>query len=363
MDPLRCLARLALGALAFLSLSNATAHAKAVEAPSASVERAAWIETYAVKHETAAVLAERYGVAEEDIIRWNSLVADEDGRYVHSGARLRIRARAFPSPRQRARHRVREDETLESIAERYGVRADELLIWNPWLVQGDKPRRLRAKMQLTIWAPSSVAGPGGATRGPAIPEFSVPPDQPVATSRGRPHKGRLIDGAALPVNESLYTIRFERLAFGTTLAVLNIQRALASFRYETAYPGTIYIGAMSRKTGRRLRPHKSHQSGRDVDVRLPAMPYATRTQKLREWEVDWHATWALIRAFAETGEVQQIFLEMKFWRRLRKAAVEMGTPDAEIASIMRTYVRHSRGHVAHIHVRFVCSEAAEYCRD
>ncbi len=164
MDPLRCLARLALGALAFLSLSNATAHAKAVEAPSASVERAAWIETYAVKHETAAVLAERYGVAEEDIIRWNSLVADEDGRYVHSGARLRIRARAFPSPRQRARHRVREDETLESIAERYGVRADELLIWNPWLVQGEKRRKLRAPAADRTHLPARVAERGAHGR-------------------------------------------------------------------------------------------------------------------------------------------------------------------------------------------------------
>ena len=143
----------------------------------------------------------------------------------------------------------------------------------------------------------------------------------------------------------------------------GIQRALASFRHETAFPGPIYIGAMSRKSGRRLNPHKSHQSGRDVDVRLPAMPYAKHTQKLQEWEVDWHATWALIRAFAETGDVQQIFLEMKFWRRLRRAAVEMGSADAEIDAIMGKYVRHSRGHVAHIHVRFVCSEAAERCRD
>ncbi|MCA9714472.1 MAG: penicillin-insensitive murein endopeptidase, partial [Myxococcales bacterium] len=246
---------------------------------------------------------------------------------------------------------------------RYGVREAELLIWNPWLERDGAARPLRARMQLTIWAPSTAVGPGDPTRGPAIPEFSAPSSTPVARSSGRPHKGRLLDGAALPVNESLYTIRFERLAYGTALAVLGIQRALASFRHETAFPGPIYIGAMSRKSGRRLNPHKSHQSGRDVDVRLPAMPYAKHTQKLQEWEVDWHATWALIRAFAETGDVQQIFLEMKFWRRLRRAAVEMGSADAEIDAIMGKYVRHSRGHVAHIHVRFVCSEAAERCRD
>jgi murein endopeptidase len=178
---------------------------------------------------------------------------------------------------------------------------------------------------------------------------------------GTPNKGRILDAVALPASDA-YTIRFERLAFGSSLTVHGVQQAIVAFRRETGYDGNITIGAMSRKTGRRLRPHRSHQSGRDVDIRLPPMRFAKHEAKLTATEVDWHATWALLDAFVRTGDVHEIYLERKFYPRLRRAARRLGADEERIQTVMR-YLRHVKGHVHHFHVRFECSPQAERCSD
>ncbi len=291
-------------------------------------------------------LAAQYGTAEEDLLR-------ENPGKLERGRVLTIAATRLPPPRQRLKVTAGERDDWASIAERYGVQAEDLRTWNP---RASQRKRLRRGTSLVMWLPS------GATHYP-LPEdatgFPEVPKPHSGESVGRPNRGRLVDGVALPAGP--YVIRFDWQKFGSALTVWNLARVLRAFRAETGFEGELFVGAMSRRNGRRLRPHRSHQSGRDVDVRLPAMPHAEGF-KLEIDEVDWHATWALVDAFVRTGDVQVIFLERKLRRRLKRAGLALGADDERIARVLGS-VRHSPGHTAHIHVRFQCAANEAQCRD
>lgn len=300
-------------------------------------------------------IARRYDVSEEDIARWNGLDLSKR-RPLYPGKRLKIHARRVPPLRQKLTVLAREDDTWKKIAKRHGVDRATLRRWNLRLAR----RGLEPGAEVMLWMESSMPHPALDRRGPPVPTLSVPPG---GLSVGRPSKGKLVGGVQLPQSD-MYRIRIPYQSYGTSYTVLHLQRAIATFRHRTAFPGEIVIGAMSRRTGRRLRPHKSHQSGRDVDIRMPAMPHARPGMKLRPGDVDWHATWALIEALVDTGAVQSIYLERSLQKRLRLAAKAMGTDMPRINAIIHPngVVRHSPGHVGHIHVRFRCSPEATRCR-
>ncbi len=291
-------------------------------------------------------IAARYGTTVEQLREANP------GR-MKPGRVLTLQATRLPPPVQKLRATAREDDTWATLAERYGVDEAELRSWNP---RANRRRRLRKGTPLVLWIPSGARHYPLPDDDAGFPPITKPA---TGTSIGRPHRGRIEDAARLPPGP--YTIRFQWQSFGTALAVWNIQRVLAGFRRETGFDRELFVGAMSRRSGRRLSPHRSHQSGRDVDIRLPALPHAEGF-KLEKNEVDWHAAWALVDAFVRTGDVQVIFLERKLRRRLREAGLAMGADDARIDSVMGS-VRHSPGHTAHVHVRFVCSPDAARCKD
>jgi len=291
-------------------------------------------------------LAKQYGTAEEDLLR------DNPGK-LERGRVLSVEATRLPPPRQRLKVTAGERDDWAAVAERYGVQPDDLRTWNP---KASRRKRLRSGTTLVLWLPSGAAHyplPDDATGFPVVPRPLT------GESVGRPNRGRLVDGVALPPGP--YVIRFDWQKFGSALMVWNLARVLRAFRAETGFEGELFVGAMSRRNGRRLRPHRSHQSGRDVDVRLPAMPHAEGF-KLEIDEVDWHATWALVDAFVRTDDVQVIFLERKLRRRLKRAGLALGADDERIARVMGS-VRHSPGHTAHVHVRFQCAVSEAQCRN
>ena len=296
--------------------------------------------------EQLAELAEVYGTTEAALRR------DNPGE-ISRGRVLELDATRLPPPRQKLRVTAQEKDDWMDVAQRFGVSAEQLRRWNP---KAARRRRLRPKTPLVLWVASGASHyplPADASGFPNVPK----PEH--GESVGRPNRGRLRDGAPLP--EGPYTIRFGWQAFGSASTVWNVARVLRAFRAETGFEGELFVGAMSRRGGRRLRPHRSHQSGRDVAVRLPAMPHA-QGYKLQADEVDWHAAWALVDAFVRTGDVQVIFLERKLRRRLERAGLALGADDARVAQVMKK-VRHSPGHTAHVHVRFQCAPSEAECRD
>jgi murein endopeptidase len=187
---------------------------------------------------------------------------------------------------------------------------------------------------------------------------------------GRPNRGRIVNSIALPENKKLYTIRKPEEAFGSSHALHNLQLAIANFRQATGFDRAIVIGAISKKGGGRLRPHSSHQSGRDVDVRLPVDKGVKGTAAENVSQVDWDATWALVSALVATGEIQYIFLSHSRQKYLYRAAKRAGASKDMLERIIQYprksgtnngIVRHARGHTSHMHIRFTCAANEGRC--
>ena len=198
------------------------------------------------------------------------------------------------------------------------------------------------------------------------PMFDLPAD---AVTRGRPDAGTLLHAVQLPVSPD-YHIRCPAHAFASTATVSELMHALATFRNRSGYRGEIVVGDLSQVGGGRYGPHKSHQSGRDVDLWLPVLGghyrrgcehCGTDLCRPEPDEVDWKTTWQLVGALASRGSAQDIFLAWDLQPALRDAARELGTPEPELARQIQhpvrgraALVKNADGHTHHMHVRFRC---------
>lgn len=322
-----------------------------------------WVQHRVLFGERLSEIAERHGVSVAGIIRWNKL--DKRRPRLRAGRSLRIYSRLAPPERQKITHLVKRGESWAKIARHYGVSKRHLRRhWNR------KKRRLRAGDHLIVWVEQEPTAPEA---GPA-PEPSDLPVVPVPTtsfSVGAADRGRLVGGLPLPDNPSLYTVRNKHHSYGSSHTLMQLQLAIARWRQRSNFAGPLVINDMSTKRGGRFRPHRSHRSGRDVDIRLPAAPHvAADRPPVNVEDVDWDATWKLLESLLETDQVRYIFLSRSRQRALRAAALRAGVTEARLAELIEyprhggpVPIRHARGHTKHFHVRFKCAEWEERCRE
>jgi penicillin-insensitive murein endopeptidase len=156
-------------------------------------------------------------------------------------------------------------------------------------------------------------------------------------------------------------------SWGAPEAIASIEHAIEAVHRE--YPNTppLYVGQLSAEHGGYLRPHRSHQSGRDADLgyfyRDGAGWYVRATQKT----LDQGRTWALVEALAQDPDVEAIFMDRSVQLLLRQYALLRGVPKARLddeifEGVHRgapRLVRHEWGHLTHLHVRFKCPQATE----
>ena len=307
-------------------------------------------------------IAARYGVRVDDLIEWNGLEPGQE--YPPKGRRsLEVRTHRIAPPRFRVRYVPRAGEGWGDIAAKLRVEGRDLRAWN-WQ-QRHPVEGVPLKAWVDPWSPLTVRPDPGTPVPPA--DVEVPEG---GRSIGRPQRGRLENGVQLP-ESMLYTRGFTRVLWGSTHTVRTLIEAFAIFRHRTGYGGEVIVGSMSRRTGRRLRPHLSHQSGRDVDIRLPVLPGVPHGSPPNPDEVDWYATWGLVEALKSTGEVSLIFLDVHLQRRLYEAARAMGRTPDDLRGVIQwpfpeggglALVRHFDGHDGHIHVRIRCGPDEPRCR-
>jgi hypothetical protein len=190
-------------------------------------------------------------------------------------------------------------------------------------------------------------------------------------SSGTPQAGRLVDGTPLPYAPALYTRRNPARSFGSSHTIETVQAALGAMRHDKHVHAEVIIGDLSQPKGGWFPPHVSHQSGRDIDIRLIVAPGLDRTTlPTTPEQVDWDAMWALVHSFLETGQVTYVFLGWSRQPHLYAAARRAGVhrrvleqwfqwPDRNNPAAV---IRHEDGHLAHIHVRLACSPADADCR-
>ena len=196
-------------------------------------------------------------------------------------------------------------------------------------------------------------------------------DRVGSTSIGTPNRGRLLGGIPMPEGEH-WVVRNTHLAFGTAEAVSHMIRGLSHVGETLPGGATPMIGDLSRRHGRRLKRHRSHQSGRDADVAYYFHDHARSLAftPASPSTMDLERQWALFSYWIERDLVTYIFIDPRLQRALRRYAEAQGVAQAEIDRVFggdggrrSGILRYSPGHRDHFHVRFRCAERDERCRD
>jgi LysM repeat protein len=168
-----------------------------------------------------------------------------------------------------------------------------------------------------------------------------------------------------------YVVKRPERDYGRPWALTLIRQAV--HQVHERFPGTtpVVLGDLSGVVGGRISHHLSHQTGRDVDI-----GYFTRgNEHLVDFEVvnldnlDVEKSWALMEAFIRTGRVQYVFMGRELHQAFLDHCTALGYPAEELARLFQSapgamdgVIRHWRGHLDHIHVRFACPPDDRLCR-
>jgi len=197
-------------------------------------------------------------------------------------------------------------------------------------------------------------------------------------SVGAPWAGRLQHPTQLPPGDG-YHIRSPARSFGTEATVEFIERAIGDTLEAFPDAHVLAIGDISAETGGPITDHRSHQSGRDVDIGLvykeqPA-GYPASFVHADEDNLDCAATFKLLESFLasanEDGGVLMVFLDWNVQGILYHWAQEHGVSERRLGRIFQYphgrgssegLVRHDPNHDNHMHVRFQCPSDDTACR-
>jgi len=299
--------------------------------------------------ESVEEIALRYGMPLDELRARNAKVL---AKGLKPGMRLKIDTFQDERAQRKITYTIEGGDTLGSIGRRFGVSVKDIQRMNP----GKNADRLRVGDRLIIYK----EGKPGRSQ-----------------SVGRPQHGRLVDGELFKNVPGTF-LRREDQTWGTNETVRALKAAIAEVRRKYPRVHDITVGDISRKDGGFLGPHKSHQSGLDVDIGFYFMgqPKAGPRSFLDATRIglDLEATWAFIMALVgqseEASNVEYMFIGTPVQEKLYKYAQSKGVSEAKLDWIfqyprgsraMRGVIRHEPGHTNHIHIRFKCPSGDQAC--
>ena len=213
-----------------------------------------------------------------------------------------------------------------------------------------------------IHAPAPSGGPAAfldMSDAELLARIESDPRQLGPLSLGEVGAGRLFNAVELPPDP--------RMDIGGNAQVWTTDETIASLRagldtVHELFPDThpLQIGDFSDEDGGRLKRHKSHQSGRDVDVGFFFKSGAQgRFVVGNEKNLDLPRNWALVRAWLTRTDVDTILLDTRIQRMLYKYALSIGEDKDWLDRVFRFVrgykdapIQHVAGHRNHYHVRF-----------
>src|ERR1041385_7004023 len=184
--------------------------------------------------------------------------------------------------------------------------------------------------------------------------------------------GCLAGGVALPINGKTWQVmRLSRNRnWGHPELIAFLERLASKMPKISDWPGLL-VGDMSQpRGGPMLTGHASHQVGLDADIWLTPMPKRELSREEREemsatmvvaasrTDVDpkvWtHGHFAVIKAAAEDGKVERVFVNAA----IKKALCREAGKDRAFLHKVRPWW----GHDYHFHVRLVCQAGSPECK-
>lgn len=220
-------------------------------------------------------------------------------------------------------------------------------------------------------APQDVASasPAGPRISPALLRSRV------SLSVGAPNAGSLLRGVRLEPSDQVRIVpawNHPDFRWGLPQLIDMVERAAERVAARHG-PSKISVGDISSQSGGTLRKHKSHQSGRDVDIAFymidargnpvyhdTFVPFDAngRSSKLASARFDDARNWTLIEALLTDPQarVQHVFVSNDLRQRLLREAERRGVSRhlrLRAARVMMQVTPESE-HADHFHVRIAC---------
>jgi penicillin-insensitive murein endopeptidase len=184
------------------------------------------------------------------------------------------------------------------------------------------------------------------------------PEQLGSISIGVPNRGLLINSVEFP-ESPLWKRADPKHSWATSESVEFVEFAIKAVNEQFPDSPPLYVGDFSSKQGGRLRPHKSHQSGRDVDMGYYYVGEQVWYRRANAGNLDRKRTWALVKALITRTPVEYIFMDQRVQPLLEEYAVAEGEDPEWMSRVFGgtskagdPIVRHRAGHATHFHVRF-----------
>ncbi|MBZ4422309.1 penicillin-insensitive murein endopeptidase [Myxococcus sp. RHSTA-1-4] len=179
------------------------------------------------------------------------------------------------------------------------------------------------------------------------------------------HSGRLVNAKRFPEGPEWIVVSPE-VAWATEETVNYLAEAIREVRAKFPNAPPLRVNGISNKEGGYLRPHKSHQNGRDVDVGFYYPTVDPIRERERERYINVPLNWAFIRALVTKTDVQMVLVDRRVRKVIYDYAVQSGEDKAWLDSIFNDgptgIVRHARRHRDHFHIRFHNPRAQELGR-
>lgn len=207
--------------------------------------------------------------------------------------------------------------------------------------------------------------------------------QSLSESIGRAARGRLKNGLALPMGQHVNVIsEDDGKNYGTAELVAMLEHSAA--RVSELFPGVrLTVGDLSKAGGGHLGSHRSHRSGRDVDVgfyftdehghpvqgqrfvHFDAQGVGVESRTNDVVHFDARRNWALLQAMIEFegSRLQYVFVAPRLQPLLLAEAERQGAPQALIQRATDLMSHYASGHDNHFHVRIHCPPGDEECID
>ena len=186
-------------------------------------------------------------------------------------------------------------------------------------------------------------------------------------SVGVTEAGRLVNGVSLPAGEAWQVVDANN-AYGTQETIDFLITAATSVREQFADAAPLRVNHIGRKLGGYLRPHQSHQAGRDVDLGFyyPRNEDPGHLSKKRELAMDLKLNWALLKALVSNADIEFVLVDKRIQARLYAFALDQGEDKTWLDKLFHngaaSLVKHARRHRDHFHVRFFSARSQELGR-
>lgn len=183
-------------------------------------------------------------------------------------------------------------------------------------------------------------------------------------SVGNANRGSLYNGVQMPESPHWRLVDPDR-SWATQETVDGLTLAIHAVVREHPHAPELALGDMSKPRGGYFRPHRSHQSGRDVDVGYYYLGGPTWYKTADAATLDRKLTWSLVKALLTQGSVEYLFIDNSVQQLLEEYALEVEPDRAWVQELFHppakheSVLRHVAGHKTHMHVRFFSDQACE----